>query len=172
MSLLEGYRLFTGYYIYESEMASEAKLEFVKFLKEAKADDIIDILSGQYEGVDGLSEDEMKALHSFIEEKYGMGYAKKLAGKAAEKAGAMKHDVAMKARALKKSVPHKAKGKMRSGKEAAKAGAAKGAAGVKKGAGAAYRGTFKTAVGRTALAGAGGVAAGAGGMAAYKAKKK
>jgi len=172
MSLLEGYRLFTGYYVYESEMPSETKLEFVKFLKEAKADDIIDILSGQYEGVDGLTEDEMVALHAFIEEKYGMGYLKKAAGKAAEKAGAMKHDVAMKVRGMKKSVPHKAKGKAKGAGEAVKKGAGAAKAGVKKGAGAAYRGTFKTAVGRTALAGAGGVGVGAGGMAAYKAKKK
>ena len=93
MSLIEGYRLFTGNYIYESDLPSEAKLEFIQFLKEASGDDIIDVLEGQYEGVEGLTEDEMEALNTFIEEKFGAawaatkGFVGRQAGRVGQQAG-------------------------------------------------------------------------------------
>ena len=170
MSLLEGYRLFTGYYIYESEMPSDTKLEFVKFLKEASADDIVDVLSGQYEGVNGLSEDEMMALHDFIEEKYGWQGLKKGAaavGKVASAGG--KKVVAGGKKAAK--VASAGGKKVVAGGKAVGRGAAAGGRMAVKGGKAAYGKTFHTAMGRTALAGAGGLAAGAGGVAAYKKKK-
>ena len=86
MSLLEGYRLFTGYYVAESDLPSAAKLEFVRFIKEATQDDIIDILSGQYEGVEGLSEEEVSSLHDFLVEA-GFGAALKGAKAAAGRFG-------------------------------------------------------------------------------------
>jgi hypothetical protein len=168
MSLLEGYRLFTGYYVYESEIPADQKLEFVKFLKEASADDIIDVLSGEYEGISGLTEDEMIALNDYVEEKFGAQFLAKgaKAVKGAAVAGAGKVKGAAVAGAGKvKGAAVKGAGKVK--------GAAVAGAGKVKGAGkAAYGKTFHTAMGRTALAGAGGVAAGAGGVAAYKKGKK
>jgi hypothetical protein len=172
MSLLEGYRLFTGYYIYESEqLLPEAKLEFIRFLKEASADDIIDILSGQYEGVEGLTEEEMEAVNDFIEEKYGMTTAKKalakiktLPGKAGAKAKDAAFDARFAARAAKKRVPHKVKGAARTAGE-------KTVSAAKATKGAAVAASKKPAV-RYAAAGVGGAAAGAGGAVGYQKMKK
>ena len=86
MSLLEGYRLFTGNYIYESDIPSNQKLELIRFLKEADADDIIDILSGEY-AVEGLTEDEMEVVNDVIEEKFGKHIGKVWSGKYGMKAG-------------------------------------------------------------------------------------
>ena len=84
MSLLEGYRLFTGHYVYESAIPSEDKLELIRFLKEASADDIIDILSGEY-GVTGLTEEDMEAVHDMLEGKFGT--AARAVGAGAKAAG-------------------------------------------------------------------------------------
>jgi len=171
MSLLEGYRLFTGYYIYESEMDSNLKLEFIRFLKEASADDIVDILSGKYEGVTGLTEAEMKACNTFLEERFGMKYVAKGA-KAAVKGAEKVKGAAVKGAGKVKGAAVAGAGKVK-GAAVKGAGKVKGA-GVAVGAGAkkAYGKTFHTAMGRTALAGAGGAAAGAGGVAGYQKLKK
>jgi len=170
MSLLEGYRLFTGYYIYESEeLVSEAKLEFIQFLKEASADDIVDILSGQYEGVEGLSEEEMTAVHDFLEEKFGVPKIAKTAAGAISKRTARPRKflskklgytkVGAEKKKLADIVATKAKGKGSLVKKGEKYAKQKGA--VRK----AYAG----AVGRTALAATPAAAAGGG---AYYMKKK
>jgi len=170
MSLLEGYRLFTGYYIYESEaLPSAAKLEFVQFLKEASADDIVDILSGQYEGVEGLSEEEMESVHDFLEERFGMKRGAAYVGK---KAAAGKEAVKGAPKFIKKKLGYEEVGKAKAELKRAKAAKGKG---VKKtaatgAAGKRLRKAYAGAVGRTALA-ASPVAA-AGGGAVYMKKKK
>ena len=164
MSLLEGYRLFTGYYIYESEMPSEAKLEFVKFLKEASADDIMDILSGQYEAVQGLTEEEMEAVHQVLDERFGKAgayIAKKAVG---AKGFAAKHVGITKAKEAKAALKA-AKGKVAKG---VKPGSVPAVAKAKKGYGKAVRG----AVGRVALATTAVGGAGYGGYRGVKAVKK
>jgi hypothetical protein len=172
MSLLEGYRLFTGYYIYESDMPSEAKLDYVGFLREADADDIIDILSGQYEGVEALTEGEMKALHDFLEEKFGMGRA---GAWIAKKREAIKAAGGKKAFA-KQKLGYTKVGEKRAALKAAKEKVGKGvkpktvpAVGKAK---KELRRAYAGAVGRTALAASPAVAAGAGGYGVYRAKKK
>ena len=161
MSLLEGYRLFTGYYVYESDMPSEAKLEFVQFLKEADADDIVDILEGQYEGVEALTEDEMEALNDLLQEKFGRAGA--WVGK---KAGAMKAGYKAKGGArgmVKKGLGYERLAKAKAAEKAAKGKIAKG---VKPKSVPAYakskkelRKAYVGAVGRTALAASPAVAA-------------
>ena len=157
MSLLEGYRLFTGYYIYESEsLPSEGKLEFIRFLKEATADDIIDILSGQYEGIEGLTEEEMEAVNSFLEEKFKVP---KVPASVKKKAGEAGSWIAKKSKGPRGYVSKKL-GWAKAGAEKAKLKAMKGAPKkgeslVKKGEAyakqkKAVRKAYAGAIGRTA----------------------
>ncbi len=178
MSLLEGYRLFTGYYIYESEeLPSEGKLEYIRFLKEASGDDIIDILSGQYEGIEGLTEEEMEAVNDFIEERYGKETAKKVGRGVATQVQKTIH--AMKPETIKRKAGVMKRGLekgMKKGKEFKKLqpgqrSMAKGRR-IKRSAERAM-GRAKRGAASLARAGAGyGAAAGAAGGAGYVAKKK
>jgi len=175
MSLIEGYRLFTGNYIYESDLPSEAKLEFIQFLKEASGDDIIDVLEGQYEGVEGLTEDEMEALNTFIEEKFGAAWAA-TKGFVGRQAGRVGQQAGKAGRGVKKGLGYE---------KVARAKAAQAAA-VKKAGGVPTKGqadriaklaamrkkAVRGAVGRTALATGAVSGAGYGGYRGAKALRK
>ena len=160
MSLLEEYRLFTGYYIYESEILSEDKLELIRFLKEASPDDIIDILSGEY-AVEGLAEEDMEAVNTFLEGryksavKYGKGVGEKVKGS--------------------KAVEYMGKGASKTGKKIKKVLGYEKLAAVKKAARGGnvephrYKKAVRGAIGRTALATG---AVGGAGYGGYKGMKK
>ena len=143
-------------------MPSEAKLEFVKFLKEASADDIMDILSGQYEAVEGLTEEDMEAVHQVLDEKFGSGFIMKQGGKL--KGFAAKHSGISKAKEAKAALKA-AKGKVGKG---VKPSSVPAVGKSKKAYGKAVRG----AVGRVALATGAVGGAGYGGYRGVKAMKK
>ena len=172
MSLLEEYRLFTGYYIYESEMPSEDKLEFIRFLKEASPDDIIDILSGEYQGVSGLTEEDMEAVNAFLEGRVGAAikYGREAAGKAGKKVSkVMGYEKLAAAKAAKKGAVVKVKpGRFSVAKPYGNVTPTKVAKG-KKAAKSSYNKALAGAVGRTALATG---AVGGAGYGGYKVAKK
>jgi hypothetical protein len=172
MSLLEGYRLFTGNYIYESDIPSEDKLELIRFLKEADADGIIDILSGKYV-VEGLTEEDMEAVNTFLEGRAGvaMKAGKELAGKGVAAAGkgataavgGVKKGAAAVGRKVKKVLGYEELGAAKKGKSYYKKGSMLG-----KEPGKRYGRAVRGAIGRTALATGAVGAAGYGGVKAAK----
>jgi hypothetical protein len=169
MSLLEGYRLFTGNYIYESDIASEDKLELIRFLKEANADDIVDILSGKY-AVEGLTEEDMEAVNNFLEGKVSTALkaGRELAGKAGKKVSkVMGYEKLAAAKAAKKGAVVKP-GKFTTARPYGSVTPTKVKAG-KKAATSAYRKALVGAAGRTALATG---AVGGAGYGGYKVAKK
>jgi len=178
MSLLEGYRLFTGHYIYESDIPSEDKLTLIRFLKEADADDIIDILSGQY-GVEGLSEGDMELVNDILEGKFSTGA--KAVGKGASWAGGKLKVGATNAAGKVWTGTKWVKGKTVAGVKGAGRGikrasgweaVAKQKALKKSGVGepARYKKALRTAIARTAAVPAAGGVAG-GGYVGYKKSK-
>ncbi len=147
MDLLEGYRLFTAHYVMESDLPSEDKLQFIRFLKEANQDDIIEILSGQYEGIEALTETDVEAVREFLSE-VGVGAYLRGARAAAGRAGTkvsqkMGISAAKRARAAEKLAKQKGMGE-------------KGLAIMRKGKRAAYRrAALRTAAATGAIGGAG-----------------
>lgn len=165
MSLLEEYRLFTGHYVYESDIPSEDKLALIRFLKEATGDEIVDILSGEY-GVQGLTEADMELVNDILEGKLKVAKQAILKRKDAIKAGAAK----MKERGVKGNLSAAGK-KVKDVTGWSKVGRQKALRKGGTGEPVRYKKAVRSAIARTAAVPAGAGVAG-GGYYGYKKSKK